>query len=507
MTSVGPDLLLPGVASKKPAAASGEAPVTPNAGDADGFAEELDVVVSSESPSTSSAQETPTNENPTPSAPGENATGAVPPATSGAMDVPPIEIPATVGPSVDAAELHLFNPVPQTDAPVETASIADGDSIVPETGDGLAPLIVAQEVSTVPLLTPVETASATSETPTPAVAPIVAPALGGTTADDIEPITADALALVEGVVAAPRDTDSALTQPIVVPNPDEQLIRQSDTEAPADESGLLSAAATINSGVAAGSITQAQGQGANPTPAVTPQTSQNQGPSPAVLAASLSIDPSGLRSANADGSPDANLQNNDKAALRTAASLTTDAKPMETAGTSSFSSALGAATSEAAGQSARGAAQAAAQRPARPAQTAPPTAQIAVHIVRAVGDGISRFNVQLHPAELGRVEVKMEVGTDGAVRALVTADRQETVDQLQRDSRALERALQEAGLKADSQNLHFSLRGGQNGRGLSENRTSIGNSGDADLTEVPEPALAAHWSNVAGSTGALDIRV
>ena len=424
MTSVGTDLLLPGVASKKPAAASGEAHVTPNAGDADGFAEELDVVVSSESPNTSSAQETPTNENPTPSAPGESATGAV----------------------------------PQTDDSVETASIADGGSIAPETGDGLAPLIVAQEVSTAPLLTPLE-------------------------------------------------TDSALTQPIVVPTPDEQLIRQSGTEAPTDENGLLSSVAMLNSGVAAGPKSQAQGQGANPTPAVTPQTSQNQGPSPTVLAASLSVDPSGLSSANADGSPDANLQNNDKAALRTAASLTTDAKPTETAGTSSFSSALGAAVSEAAGQSARSATQAAAQRPARPAQTAPPTAQIAVHIVRAVADGISRFNVQLHPAELGRVEVKMEVSTDGAVRALVTADRQETVDQLQRDSRALERALQEAGLKADSQNLHFSLRGGQNGRGLSENRTSIGNSGDADLTEVPEPALAAHWSNVAGSTGALDIRV
>jgi len=81
------------------------------------------------------------------------------------------------------------------------------------------------------------------------------------------------------------------------------------------------------------------------------------------------------------------------------------------------------------------------------------------------------------------------------------------VDQLQRDSRALERALQDAGLKTDSQNLQFSLRGGQNGRGLSENRTSIGNSGDAEIAEVSESALAAHWSNVAGSTGALDIRV
>ncbi len=224
------------------------------------------------------------------------------------------------------------------------------------------------------------------------------------------------------------------------------------------------------------------------------------------MAASLAVDPLGLSATDADGGQNTSPQN-DKAAARTAATLTPDAKPNEATGGQSFSNALSTAASEAASQSARGATQAAAQRPARPAQTAPPTAQIAVHIVRAVGDGISRFNVQLQPAELGRVEVKIEVSTDGAVRAMVTAERQETVDQLQRDSRALERALQEAGLKTDSQNLHFSLRGGQNGRGLSENRTSIGNSGDADLTEVPEPALAAHWSIVAGSTGALDIRV
>jgi len=103
----------------------------------------------------------------------------------------------------------------------------------------------------------------------------------------------------------------------------------------------------------------------------------------------------------------------------------------------------------------------------------------------------------------------MEVGRDGTVRAMVTADRQETVDQLSRDSRTLERALQDAGLKADSQNLHFSLRRGQNGRDLSENRISSNSNGngDPDAMEVSASAVASHWSNVAGSTGALDIRV
>ena len=262
-----------------------------------------------------------------------------------------------------------------------------------------------------------------------------------------------------------------------------------------DSSQLLSPVAALN--------------GSGQAPGLVPVTAANAplALNPTLLAANLVIGPQGLGTTDADGDMNANLQNNNRSALLATASLTSDAKPLDTAGGQTFSSTLSAAANEAASQTARTAAQSATQRSARPAQTTPATAQVAVHIVRAVADGISRFNVQLTPAELGRVEVKLEISRDGAVRAMVIADRQETVDHLQRDSRALERALQDAGLKADSQNLQFSLRGGQNGHAMSENRTPNDNSGDADSAEVSESVLAVHWSNVAGSTGALDIQV
>jgi flagellar hook-length control protein FliK len=65
----------------------------------------------------------------------------------------------------------------------------------------------------------------------------------------------------------------------------------------------------------------------------------------------------------------------------------------------------------------------------------------------------------LYPADLGRVEVRLEWADDGALRAVISAERSETLDLLQRDSRALDRALQDAGLKTDSGSLSFDLRG------------------------------------------------
>lgn len=85
--------------------------------------------------------------------------------------------------------------------------------------------------------------------------------------------------------------------------------------------------------------------------------------------------------------------------------------------------------------------------------------QVAVHISKNVSDGNDQFTINLRPAELGRIDIKLEIGQDGRVTASVAVERAQTLELLQRDSRNLERALQDAGLKADSNSLNFSLRG------------------------------------------------
>ncbi|MFC7332240.1 flagellar hook-length control protein FliK [Rhodocista pekingensis] len=91
-------------------------------------------------------------------------------------------------------------------------------------------------------------------------------------------------------------------------------------------------------------------------------------------------------------------------------------------------------------------------------QTLPALQQVAVTIQRGAQEGRNQLTVQLRPDELGRIDVRLEFDSGGRIRARVTADNPYTLDLLQRDSRGLEKALQDAGLRADSGSLSFSLR-------------------------------------------------
>lgn len=94
---------------------------------------------------------------------------------------------------------------------------------------------------------------------------------------------------------------------------------------------------------------------------------------------------------------------------------------------------------------------------------------IAAEISRHVQNGINRFEIRLNPPELGRIDVRMEMDNSGNVVARLAVERSETLDLLQRDQRALERALSEAGLDAAKTELEFSL--GQQGSGNDGNDT------------------------------------
>ncbi|MDP6876591.1 MAG: flagellar hook-length control protein FliK [Alphaproteobacteria bacterium] len=104
-----------------------------------------------------------------------------------------------------------------------------------------------------------------------------------------------------------------------------------------------------------------------------------------------------------------------------------------------------------------------------------PGIQVAMHLSKAVQNGIDRLSIRLDPAELGRVDVKLEVGHDGRAIALVAAERPETLELLKSDARALEKALQDAGLETDAGSLSFSLsQGDQQGGALADNGSANG---------------------------------
>ncbi len=84
-----------------------------------------------------------------------------------------------------------------------------------------------------------------------------------------------------------------------------------------------------------------------------------------------------------------------------------------------------------------------------------PMEQVALQIRRHQSAGVDHFNIRLDPPDLGRIDVKIEVSSDGQAKAHLTADHQDTLNLLQRDSSQLERALNNSGLKTS---LNFSLR-------------------------------------------------
>lgn len=99
---------------------------------------------------------------------------------------------------------------------------------------------------------------------------------------------------------------------------------------------------------------------------------------------------------------------------------------------------------------------------ARSAQTATLRApeiveQVAVKLNHQAKTGLDTMTIQLRPTDLGRIDVKLNFH-DGSVTGMIIADNQATLDLLVKDQRALERALQESGLRTDSGSLSFQLR-------------------------------------------------
>lgn len=95
-----------------------------------------------------------------------------------------------------------------------------------------------------------------------------------------------------------------------------------------------------------------------------------------------------------------------------------------------------------------------------------PLQMLPVEIGMQAMRGVTRFQIRLDPAELGRVEVKLEIKKTGEVEASLVVDRVETLSLLKRDANTLHQAFEQAGLKQSPDGLTFSLRGdGQKGEG------------------------------------------
>ena len=82
---------------------------------------------------------------------------------------------------------------------------------------------------------------------------------------------------------------------------------------------------------------------------------------------------------------------------------------------------------------------------------------LALHIAARWAKGDSKFTIRLDPPELGRIDVNLNVNSQGHAQAVLAVEKPQTLDLLLRDAPTLERALKDAGLELGG-NLSFSLK-------------------------------------------------
>jgi flagellar hook-length control protein FliK len=137
----------------------------------------------------------------------------------------------------------------------------------------------------------------------------------------------------------------------------------------------------------------------------------------------------------------------------------------------------------------------------------PPVYEQVAFSLRQVADGdggVNTINIQLKPASLGAIQVKLDVGHDGKISAVISADRSDTLNLLRQDSQGLEQALRDAGLKADSGSLSFNLRGEQ--QSFAQNSPN-GASAPASTPQAGPSASVTSTPRYSRHLGALDIEV
>ncbi len=151
-----------------------------------------------------------------------------------------------------------------------------------------------------------------------------------------------------------------------------------------------------------------------------------------------------------------------------------------------------------------------ADRPPLPEPARPlPPAAVPVEIGLRALQGLKEFQIRLDPAELGRVEVRLEIGDDKSVTAKLVVDRVETLQLLQRDAKTLERAFEQAGLKSTDAGIDITLRDpGQQGRdGRGEAWEGDGQFAPRRPRAEPQPEIQPVMIRRAVHAGALDLSI
>jgi hypothetical protein len=127
---------------------------------------------------------------------------------------------------------------------------------------------------------------------------------------------------------------------------------------------------------------------------------------------------------------------------------------------------------------------------------------LALEIAVSARSGKSRFEIRLDPADLGRIDVRIDIDRSGRVTSHLTVEKPETLSMLRQDAPQLQRALDDAGLKTGNGSLQFSLRdqssSGQDGNETGRNAQRLVISDDET---IPAAVAGSEESDMTAASG------
>ncbi|MDB5474732.1 MAG: flagellar hook length determination-like protein, partial [Phenylobacterium sp.] len=143
-------------------------------------------------------------------------------------------------------------------------------------------------------------------------------------------------------------------------------------------------------------------------------------------------------------------------------------------------------------------------------------ANLTAQIVKKLEAKTTRFDVQLDPDGLGKVDVRVEIGAGGRITAALSCHNPQAQAELKARSGELQQALEQAGFDLSGGGLSFEMAGGQGGNtgpGQGQNdtgqafrgrafQTALDTAGDA-AQSAADGALRLNSSRFAG----VDIRI
>jgi Meckel syndrome type 1 protein len=150
----------------------------------------------------------------------------------------------------------------------------------------------------------------------------------------------------------------------------------------------------------------------------------------------------------------------------------------------------------------------AAPAPAQAAVLPHTVSQLANDLVRKVQAKASQFELALDPAGLGRVDVSVRIGADGALSAALSFSSPQAAEALRAHADELRSALQQAGFTLNGSDLSFTAGGSSDQAGGGSSGRSFTPTSFTQIAEIADSqAQAAPLRGSGASASGVDIRI